>query len=96
MATETGECMSDPRTAEKAVRAPWLPAKDVSAQLITFDPPQKHVASVQIRVIDSKGDSYYFEASCDDFELQPTCPVHGIILPFPGDTCGLCKEEEGK
>jgi hypothetical protein len=53
---------------EKPTTAPHLPATAVYAEL---QRPGKNAVFVRIKVMDCKGDSYYFDAACMNYELKP-------------------------
>jgi hypothetical protein len=54
---------------DKHAASPHLPAIAVHAEIHR---PGKHAVFVRIKVMDSKGDSYYFDAACMNYELKPT------------------------
>jgi hypothetical protein len=60
--------MSEQRTSEERVKsAPQMPATAVHAELRK---PNKHAVFVRIKVMDSKGDTYYFDAASFHYDLK--------------------------
>lgn len=60
------------RMVAEARAKPKLPATAVYAELKR---PSTHAAFVRIKVMDSKGDSYYFDAACFHYDLKPWEPA---------------------